>query len=188
MRPRSSFRAALALSAAFSLLSAAPAQAGEIQVAGFAGGQGSTWRSDGSGFVALRLGYRFLDLVGPYFLGRAGYATVDQRVLELVQIGGQIWGRLGPTRPYARFGFVHQHEEPWSAVKADVGGALFGVGDGIRHRMGMEGGLGLDIPFKQMKSWQFHATVEAFLSGFPDSKGPPIYVGGTAGLGFNYAL
>ena len=32
------------------------------------------------------------------------------------------------------------------------------------------------------------ALLEAVLTGFPDSKGPPIYAGATGGLGFNYSL
>jgi hypothetical protein len=179
--------AAIALAAALSATSGA-ARAGEIQVSGAAGGEGSSWQGDGAGFVSLRLGFRFLDIVAPYFLGRIGYANTNQRVLEMIQLGAQVWARIGITRPYARFGLVHQHEEPWVSVKADPFGAFIGVADGIRHRGGLEGALGVDIPFKQWKAWQFHATVEGFVSGFPDDKGPAVYGGGTLGLGFNYAL
>lgn len=119
---------------------------------------------------------------------RAGYANVDERLLELLEIGGQVWARIGLTRPYLRFGLVHQHEEPWAAVKSDLGGALVGVGDGIRHRFGFDGALGVDIPFKQYKSFQFHATLESVVTGFPDPKGPRVYGGATAGIGFNYGL
>lgn len=187
---RSSFRlrAASALLVLVLTLPAATAHAGEIQLSALAGGQGSSWRSDVTGFVGLRFGYRFKDIVAPYLLMRAGYANVDQRVVELLQIGVQVWARIGPTRPYARVGLVHQHEEPWSAVKADAFGALLGVGDGIRHRGGVEGALGVDLPFKEYKGFQFHATIEALLTGFPDVRGPGIYAGGVAGIGFNYAL
>src|ERR1700760_2317310 len=92
--------AALALGAALVTSAPRPAAAGEIQFGIAAGGQGSSWRGDGSGFVGVRAGYRFLDLVAPYFLARAGYSTVNERVLELIQIGAQVWARLGITRPY----------------------------------------------------------------------------------------
>ena len=160
----------------------------EIQLSALAGGQGSAWRSDVSGFVGLRFGFRFKDIVAPYLMLRAGYGNTDQRVLELLQLGVQVWAKIGSTRPYARFGLVHQHEEPWSAVKADPWGALLGVGDGIRHRGGFEGGLGVDIPFKRHKGFELHATVEAVVTGFPDPRGPAVYGGGIAGLGFNYGL
>jgi hypothetical protein len=184
---RSSLRF-LPLLALAGLTLAEPARAGEIQLSALAGGQGSSWRSDVSGFVGLRFGYRFKDIVAPYLMLRAGYANTDQRILELLQIGVQVWARIGPTRPYARFGLVHQHEEPWPAVKADTFGALFGVGDGIRHRGGFEGALGVDLPFAERKGFQFHATIEALLTGFPDVRGPGIYAGGVAGIGFNYGL
>ncbi|APR77106.1 Hypothetical protein A7982_02453 [Minicystis rosea] len=181
-------RAAGALMALAVTSVASIASAGEIQFSVLAGGQGSSWRTDGTGFAGLRFGYRFKDIVAPYILLRAGYANTDQRVLELVQIGVQLWAKIGSTRPYARFGLVHQHEEPWSAVKADAFGALLGVGDGIRHRGGFEGALGVDLPFKEHKGFQFHGTIEAVLTGFPDVRGPGIYAGGIAGIGFNYAL
>jgi hypothetical protein len=164
------------------------ARAGEIQLSAMAGGEGSAWHGDGAGFAGLRLGYRFVDVVAPYFMFRAGYANVNERVLELLQVGVQAWARIGTARPYARFGFVHQHEESWPAVNHDVFGALFGVGDGIRHRGGFEGALGVDIPFRQYKSFQFHATVEGFCTGFPDPRGPVAYGGAITGIGFNYAL
>jgi hypothetical protein len=182
-------RALLALSAA-ALLACfdAPARAGEIQFSMAVGGEGSSWRHDGAGFGGIKLGYRFVDIVAPYFIGRLGYANTNQRVLEMLQLGVQLWARIGITRPYLRLGVIHQHEEPWASVQADGWGALLGVGDGIRHRAGFEGALGVDIPFVQRNAWQFHATVEGFATGYPDSKGPVFYGGGTLGVGFNYAL
>jgi hypothetical protein len=165
-----------------------PARAGELQFSATAGGEGSSWRGDGAGFVGLKLGYRFVDLVAPYFIGRLGYAHINQRMLEMLQLGVQLWARIGVTRPYLRLGVIHQHEEPWSSIRADGWGTLLGVGDGISHRAGVEAALGVDIPFKQFKAWQLHATVEGFATGFPDDKGPVVYGGGTLGLGFNYGL
>jgi hypothetical protein len=187
-RPSSLPRAAGALVLIASVYAAGPARAGEVQVEALAGGQGSSWRSDGAGFVGLRFGYRFKDVVAPYLMLRAGYANTDERVLEMLQLGVQVWAKIGSVRPYARFGVVHQHEEPWAAVKADAFGALLGVGDGIRHRGGFDGGLGVDVPFQAYKGFQFHWSVEAMLTGFPDPRGPALYAGGIAGIGFNYAL
>jgi hypothetical protein len=182
-------RTALALAAAAAIASLErPARAGELQIGAAAGGQGSSWRGDGAGLVGIKLGYRFVDIVAPYFLARIGYANTNQRVLEMLQLGVQLWARIGITRPYLRLGVIHQHEEPWASIQADSWGALLGVGDGIRHRAGFEGALGVDIPFKQIKDWQIHGTVEGFATGFPDSKGPVVYGGGTLGIGFNYTL
>jgi hypothetical protein len=181
---------ALALGAVVAASAAArPATAGEIQFGIMAGGEGSTWAHDGGAFAGIRLGYRFLDLIAPYFIARAGYATINTRVLELVQLGAQIWGRIGVVRPYFRAGLVHQHEESWGDYKADFFNSFLGVGDGIRHRGGGEFGGGLDIPFKQWNHWQFHVTVEGLATVFPpDNKGPRVYGGGTLGVGFNFGL
>ena len=182
----------VALAAGFAALvtcAPRPAQAGEAQFSVAFGGEGSSWSGDGAGFVGIRAGYRFMDLFAPYFLARAGYGTVNQRVLELIQLGGQIWARIGITRPYFRAGMIHQHEEPWAAYKADVFNSFLGVGDGIAHRFGGEFALGVDVPVKQYKAWQFHLTFEGLTTVFPpDDKGPRVYGGGTAGFGFNYAL
>jgi hypothetical protein len=163
--------------------------AGEIQFGVAAGGEGSSWHGDGAGFVGIRTGFRFRDLIAPYFLARMGYGTVNERVLELIQLGAQIWGRLGITRPYFRAGFLHQHEEPWAAYKVDLVNSFLGVSDGIAHRNGGEFAVGLDIPFARLRTWQFLFTIEALTTVFPpDNKGPRIYGGGTLGLGFNYGL
>lgn len=174
--------------AALVALAPSPARAGDLQLDVGAGGLASTWRGDGGAFGSLKLGYRFLDLVAPYFLGRLGYAAVDQRMLTLVSLGGQLWGRVGAARPYLRVGLVHQHEEPLVAVSADAFGALFGVGDGIRHRAGFEGALGVDFPVWKRGAWTLKGLVEGMVTGYPDPRGPAIYGGGTAGLGFDYSL
>ena len=161
----------------------------EIQFAIAAGGEGSSWHGDGAGFVGIKAGVRFLQSIAPYFLARAGYANTDQRVLELIQIGAQLWIPLHAVQPYLRLGMLHQHEESWAGIQGDVPGALVGIGDGIRHRFGGEFALGLDIPFKRHKHWQFYASVEGLATVFPpDQKGPRVYGGRTLGIGFNYGL
>jgi hypothetical protein len=179
----------LLLATSVMLFGARTASAGEIQVGVMAGGEGSTWAGDGGAFAGLRFGYRFLDVIAPYFLARAGYATVNQRVLEMIQLGAQAWARIGITRPYLRAGLTHQHEESWAAYKADVVNSFLGVGDGIRHRSGGEFALGVDVPFKQIGPWQLLVSIEGLATVFPpDLKGPRVYGGGTFGFGFNYGL
>ena len=164
------------------------ARAGDARLNLSLSGAGSEWRSDAAVWGGLGLGYRFFDLVGIYALGRLGYGAVDQRMLTLLAIGAQIWGRLGPTRPYARIAFIHQHEEPIPAVEENVGGAVFGVGDGIRHRGGAEGALGVDWTFHKDLPWSFFANAELSFAGFPNSSGPGWYILGGLGLGVHYTL
>lgn len=174
--------------AALALLAPRPASAGDIRLNLSLSGAGSEWRDDPAAWGGLGLGYRFFDLVGVYALGRLGYGAVDQRLLTLLAIGAQIWGRLGPTRPFARIAFIHQHEEPLAAVEQNIGGAVFGVGDGIRHRGGAEGAIGVDWTLMTQKQWSFFGTLETSFAGFPNSSGPDWYLLGSLGIGINYAL
>jgi hypothetical protein len=162
---------------------------GELQFSTVFGGEGSSWAGDGAGFAGIKAGFRFRDLIAPYFVARAGYATVNQRVLEMIQLGVQIWARLGITRPYFRLGMLHQHEESWAAYKVDYIGSFLGVADGINHRDGGEFAIGVDVPVKQYHAWQFHLTFDALATVFPpDQRGPRVYGGGIFGVGFNYGL
>ena len=69
-----------------------------------------------------------------------------------------------------------------------IAGAIFGVGDGIRHRFGVEVGLGVDWNFVTVKRTTFFSGVEAFLHAFPDDRGPTFYGGGSLSVGLHYAL
>lgn len=164
------------------------AEAGDIRTEVGASAGGTGWRGDAIGYTSLKLGYRFIDVIGLYGQGQLGYGVVDERMLTCLSLGAQAWARLGITRPYARLSFVHQHEESLSVVAGDVGSAIFGIGEGIRHRAGGELGLGLDIPFAERDSWEFYAAADAWAKWFPDDLGPAIYAGGGASLGVNYAL
>lgn len=177
--------------AAFALAIGAPslARATDFTMDGSGGGQLSTWRGDVSAFGSLKLGLRFADLAGPYLLGRVGYGTVDERMLTTIQLGAQLWLKFGKVRPYVRLGIEHSHEETLAEVRIEPGGALFGIGDGIRHRAGGELGLGFDVPFHEAKSVQWFVGGDALASLYPDgTKGPVLYGGVAARLGFNYKL
>ncbi len=164
------------------------ANAGEFQLAVALSGAGTSWSADGAGFGGLRLGYRFIDLVGIYFLGRVGYGAIDERLLVSISAGAQIWGRIRSVRPFFRVGLLHNHEEPWPAVQSQPAGAILGVGDGIRHRTGLEAGAGLDIPLYRRKRFELYGSLEATAAWLTYSVGPAWYWGGGLAIGFNYNL
>ncbi len=169
-----------------SAMTANSAHAGDLQFGWSAGGSKSSWPGDGTVHSSLKLGYRFHDLVGVYLLTRLGYGAVDDRMLTLVSLGGQIWGRLGRTRPFFRAAVAHQHEESAAALEAQPVGAVFGVGDGIRHRTGVDAGMGLDIPFWHGQRWQLAGTIEGTATWLTFSSGPSWYWGGNLGLALHY--
>jgi hypothetical protein len=176
------------VSAAFVLLAAGSAKAGEIQVAAGPGVYGSTWRGDSTVGSALRLGYRFADLVAIDYLGRLGYGSVDDRVITYLSLGATLYGRIWKTRPYVRLAFVHQHEESTPSVKDDPWGAMFGVGDGIRHRGGVGSSVGLDVPLYKTKPIELVLGADASGVYFPDPRGPKLYAGGSLWLGMNFGI
>jgi hypothetical protein len=170
------------------LAAPAAAHATEVQVASGPVANGSTWRGDGALSQSLKLGLRFQDVVSIDALTRLGYATVDDRVLTYLSLGASIYGRLGIVRPYVRVALVHQHEEPTSAWRADAFGALFGVGDGIRHRGGFGSSLGCDFTVARGPKTEFIFGLDANGTWFPDPRGPSVYYGGGLWAGMNYGL
>lgn len=147
------------------------------------------WRGDVGGLSALKIALAPTDWLGIYFLGRLGLASVDERMLTLVTFGAQVWplGR-GEIAPYLRAAIAHQHEETLSVVANEPAGALFGIGDGIRHRGGLEAGVGLDLTLFQADGFGVYGTIGATFDWFYDPRGPAVYAGGGLGLGLTYDL
>jgi hypothetical protein len=170
------------------LVAAGPAAAGEIQLASGPGVYGSSWRGDSSFGQALRVGYRFGDLVAIDTVGRLGYGSVDDRVITYLSLGGTLYGRIWKMRPYVRLAFVHQHEEPTPGVRDDPFGAVFGVGDGIRHRGGFGSSLGLDYPVLKKNKTEMVLGLDTSGVWFPDPRGPKLYAGGSLWLGLNFDI
>jgi hypothetical protein len=148
----------------------------------------SSWPGDPIALTTLKLAWRFQDVIAPFFMTRFGYGVVNDRTLLTLQLGAQLWGRLGPTRPYVRVAVEHQHEEPVTSVRNDPVGALFGVGDGIRHRAGGDFAVGIDVPLHHGPALDVFATVEAVADWFPDPRGPSVYALGSAALGVSHSL
>lgn len=170
------------------VLASPAASATEVQVASGPVANGSSWRGDGAFSQALKLGLRFQEIVSVDALTRLGYANVDDRVLTYLSLGATLYGRIGIARPYVRAALVHQHEEPTSAVRADPGGALFGVGDGIRHRGGVGSSLGVDFIVAKGQRANLILGADANGTWFPDPRGPSVYYGGGLWAGLDYAL
>ncbi len=177
-----------AVAVAFAALAAAgDAMAGDARIELGGQGAGSNWRGDAAAWGSFGIAYRFADLIGPYGELGEGYGRVDQRMLTLLGIGAKVWlPKIGRTRPHLRLGFLHQHEESLSVVSHEYFKALFGIGDGIRHRAGGELGLGLDITLVQRKAVLFYAVVDGAARVFPDHLGPMVYGGGGVSLGVSF--
>lgn len=176
---------ALVLAAA---CAATEARATDFYVEGQLAGSGSAWRGDGNGQGALRTGFQFVNVIGVEVQGRLGYANVDERLLMGLGVGLRLALPFKVVVPHLRLGMLHFHEHPVSAAETDIAGAIVGVGDGIRHRFGVETALGVDWNFVTVKKTTFFTGVEAFVQAFPDDRGPTFYGGGSLGIGLHYVL
>jgi hypothetical protein len=170
------------------LVAPAAAAATELRLSGGASAAGTEWPGDVAGWTSLKLGVRFVDLVGVFAQGRLGYALVDDRILSLISVGAELHGRIGPTRPYVLLAALHQHEETRQLVYDDPVASVFGIGDGIRHRAGGELGLGIEIPFYRKDPVEAFVGVDASAKIFPDDLGPMLYAGAGLSIGVNHAL
>lgn len=154
-----------------------------------AGGGASTWEGDYFGCGSLLLGARLFDWLTIHGQLREGYANVDQRLLTTLAFGAGIAPSIGEhLRLTLRISGIHQHEEFVAVAREDPFLVLFGVGSGIRHRMGGELALGARYEVLELSSFTITAGGEAlgFLS--PDDRGPSAYLGVLALLGVEVGL
>jgi hypothetical protein len=139
-------------------------------------GGATNWSGDVTSYGAMTLGLRLFGVITPFAQGRLGYGTVDQRMLTFLSLG--LMGGYHVTEriyPRAVLAFVHQHEESMAAVAYEPLGATLGIGVGIRHRAGVQFGLGCD--FLVFRAPKFELTVGPELTGvyLTYSSGPNWY-------------
>ena len=149
---------------------------GELFV-GLGGSAGlSNWSGDPVSYGQLALGLRLWEIITPFAEARVGGARVDQRMLTFLSLG--IAGTFHVSKkvaPRVFVGAVHQHEESLAAVAQEPAGALLGIGGGIRHRAGVQLGVGCDSTVYQ--KGRFIITVGPELRGayLTYSSGPSWY-------------
>ncbi|MEQ8273474.1 MAG: hypothetical protein RMA76_09005 [Deltaproteobacteria bacterium] len=149
----------------------------------------TTWRGDAGAHSTFELGLDPMPWLGFFFLSRLGYGLVDQRMLTYVSVGARFSMELTPgVRAFTRLSLAHQHEETLHVVQESPAGALFGIGDGIRHRGGGELGLGLTFDIAENDGIGVYASVEGNGMFFPDPRGPTVYAAFSSALGLRYAL
>jgi len=173
--------------AVLALGSSASSSAGELDL--HLGVQGTTtaWDGDHGGGAALDVGYWFLPWFGASFIGKEQYATIDDRFLSYFSVNAAARHTFGPLRLTGTLGVVHQHEEPRAAVMSQPLQALFGVGDGIRHRMAARTGVSLAWPFAQYDHGDLYVALDVDGTLFADDdRGPRWMTNAGLSLGFTY--
>ena len=162
---------------------------GELFVA-FSSALGTTdWRTDVTGYGGFALGLRLFGVVTPFAEGRLGYGTVDQRLLTYLSLGVRAgFAATDRVYPRAHVGFVHQHEESMASVAEEPLGAVVGIGPGIRHRAGMQFGLGCDFTLVRRPKFTLALGPELVGAYLGYSSGPNLYGFLGANLGAHFAL
>jgi hypothetical protein len=148
------------------------------------------WPADHGGGTAFVAGYWFRPWIGASFINKEQYVTVDDRFLSYYSLNTEARVSLGDLWLTGTLGAVHQHEESRAAVMASPTGAVFGVGDGIRHRMAGRAGVSLALPLRN-DGHGITSYIALDLDGtvFTDSdKGPPWMASAGLSLGFTYDL
>ncbi|MDC3961748.1 hypothetical protein [Polyangium jinanense] len=147
------------------------------------------WRTDVTGYGGFAVGLRLFGIVTPFAEGRLGYGTVDQRLLTFLSLGVRAgWQATPRVYPRAHVGFVHQHEESMASVAEEPFGAVLGIGPGIRHRAGVQFGLGCDFTLLRRSKFTLALGPELVGAYLGYSSGPNLYGFVGANLGAHFAL
>lgn len=163
---------------AFSLLSAALAQPPTDRAATLVGGVAGLYGTPdtGAGTTTGRLLVHFPRLS---FDGAAGegWGGGPSRHLGWIFLGARVYSQ----KTYLRVGFHHHHETPQDAFVAEPFPVLFGIGEDINHRSGVQAGVGYEYQWGELIQVPFferwHTGVDLAVSWLPLSEGPPLYIG-----------
>ena len=104
---------------------------------------------------------------------REGWFTDDARSVGALFFGARATLPLGL---HVRGGFAHNHEVPWAVLQEEPVGSILGSATGIRHRSGVEVGLGYSYWFDD--AWlgdRLSVYVDGATSSLFDDKGPFAY-------------
>jgi hypothetical protein len=168
-------------------LLAGPATAGELGVDFGLQATTTAWPDDHGGGAKLDLAWWFTPWIGASFIGKEQYAPVDDRFLTYLSANVELRKALGPVRVTGTLGLVHQHEEPRAAIMEQPIQSLFGVGDGIRHRMGSRAGFSLGLPFAAHGHGDCFVALDLDATAFADTdRGPRWMSSAGLSLGFTY--
>lgn len=168
-------------------LCAAPASAGELDIDLGLEATTTGWPDDHGGGPTLGAAWWFKPWLGATFLSKEHYATVDDRFMTYLSVNAAVRRALGPVRVIGTLGLVHQHEESRAAIMDQPLQALFGVGDGIRHRMASRAGFSLGLPFRAHGHGDYYVALDVDGTVFADAdRGPRWMSSAGLSIGFTY--
>jgi hypothetical protein len=138
----------------------APALAGELDLNFGLQATHTDWPEDAGGGPTLGATWWFKDWIGASFIGKEHYAQVDQRYMSYFSLNAAFRTEAGPLWLGGTIGVVHQHEETMAAIDAQPIASLFGVADGMRHRMASRLGAQLAYPFSDREKGNWYVALD----------------------------
>ena len=111
--------------------------------------------------------------IGASFVGKEHYASVDERYTSYYSVNAEFRHDTGAVWLGGTAGFVHQHEETLAAIQAQPLASLFGVADGMRHRMATRAGVQVALPFHERSKRDWYVALDVDATVFADrDRGP----------------
>jgi hypothetical protein len=168
-------------------LGATSARAGELNLDIGLQATTTAWPDDKGGGTVLNAGWWFTPRFGASFIAKEHYAQVDDRFMSYFSVNAAARHDFGRVRLTGTLGAVHQHEEPYAAVMEQPIASLFGVGDGIRHRMAGRAGVQLAVPFRDHAKGDWYLALDLDATRFmEDDRGPAWMSSAGVSIGFSY--
>lgn len=120
----------------------------------------TAWDDDTGGGPTFGATYMFRDWIGGSFVGKEHYAPIDERLMSYFSLNVVFRTPIRRFRLSGSTGFVHQHEETRAAYEDQPVQSLFGVADGMRHRMGTRAGAQLALPFRDRAKGDWYVALD----------------------------
>ena len=155
------------------LLLACTAHAGELDLNLGLQTTRTAWDDDHGGGPSFGATYMFRPWLGGSFIGKEHYATVDERLMSYFSLNVVVRTALDRFRLSGNAGLVHQHEETRAAYEDQPLQSLFGVADGLRHRMASRAGVQLALPFRDRAKGDWYVALDLDATYFAEQERGP---------------
>jgi hypothetical protein len=173
------------LSCLLALALAAPAAAGELDLNLGLQATHTGWPDDHGGGPSLAATWWWSSWIGATFLAKEHYATVDDRFMSYFSLNAAVRREVSGMRIGGTLGLVHQHEETRAAIEAQPLASIFGVADGMRHRMAARTGVQLAIPFRDRAKGDWYVALDLDATYFSEEDRGPRWMS-SAGLSIGF--
>ncbi|MDQ3295317.1 MAG: hypothetical protein M3619_01860 [Myxococcota bacterium] len=160
-------------------------RAGELDLALGLQATQTDWPDDAGGGPNLSAAWWFRPWIGASFIGKEHYAPVDDRLMSYYSVNAAVRRDLGTLRLGVTLGFVHQHEQTRAAIEAQPLASLFGVADGMRHRMATRSGIQLALPIRDRAKGEWYVALDLDGTVFAEADRGPRWMS-SAGLSIGF--